>query len=1215
MIVSLFGTAFVQSAFSQQTLEDAERLNDQVLQLYAQGKYAEAVPLAEQALEIRNRLLRPDHKDVATSLNNLAGLYRLTGQYDKAESSYIKGLKIIEITMGENHPYYAIALNNLGDLYESLGRYEKAESLYIRSIEIMKTAQAEDHPDYAMILGNLAVLYKVTGQYKKAEPLYIRSSEIMKTARGEDHPDYAKALNNMAGLYSSIGLDEKAESLYLRSLEIKKHALGENHPDYAISQNNLAMLYKSRGQYDKAERLLLQSLETKRNTVGQNHPSYGIGLSNIGELYYEIGQYNKAESNCLQSSELLKITLGENHPNYGKSLISLAELYHATGQYDKAERLLLKSLEIIKHTLGENHLSYARNLNDLAILYGYTGQYDKAEQLLLQTIKIRREVWGENNSGYAMGLNNLAGLYYEIGQYDKIKQLLIKSSEIIKHTLGENNPDYALSLNNLANMYISIGQPEVAEPLLIKSLEIWKEVLGENHPYYATSLNNLAGLYSKTDRNEKAEPLLLQSLKIRKEILGENHPDYATSLSSLAALYYSMGQYERAENLCIEAKDIIKQSLGENHPDYATSLNNLAVLYLATSRPDKALLAIVQSMRIQQTNIARVFGFSSESDMRAYLATISISLDMLINLCASNQGITSDAAQVALSWVLRRKAIILNSLIEFRQAERLFQRDAKFAALKVRYQYLSQQLSNLPLKRLETLTATAHAELQQQLTNFRLEREGLQSELNRMLSAQLLNQPAHDIDVGSLKQRLSPGTVLIEFVRANILDFKATGKQPHHKPAHYFAFVLAADNTATQMIDLGAAKVIDDAISATRNSIIEFGEKWQIDKPGLLNEAAQEKEYRKRAKRLYDLIFAPVRERLGASKTIYIAPDHQLSLIPFEALVDASNKYLIENYRFAYLTSGRDLLRERQVKSQGTAIFADPDYDLKPDARAMKVKKLLAQFGAAPATEATDPFPQQLTRSGKLTPQLRGRQTRGEKWERRKATLKEAEDIELEMKATPYSPIQKYVNDGALEEVFKQIKPPRLLHVSTHGFFPAEGEDSNRPRLTSDEDAGNIALIGQERLRRASIENPLLSCGLVLAGANTIKENDGQAGGDDGWVTAEEIALMNLQGTELVVLSTCGSGLGKVSAGEGVYGLRRAFQNAGARTIVSTLFSVPDEESRELMKKFYEGLKTGRGKLESLRGAQLMLIETRRSKEGAAHPFFWASFVLAGDPE
>src|SRR5205085_9859204 len=108
------------------------------------------------------------------------------------------------------------------------------------------------------------------------------------------------------------------------------------------------------------------------------------------------------------------------------------------------------------------------------------------------------------------------------------------------------------------------------------------------------------------------------------------------------------------------------------------------------------------------------------------------------------------------------------------------------------------------------------------------------------------------------------------------------------------------------------------------------------------------------------------------------------------------------------------------------------------------------------------------------------------------------------------------------------------------------------------------------------------------------------------------ISQMQLQGTELVVLSACGSGLGVTSAGEGVYGLKRAFQNAGARAVISTLFEVPDAESRDLMKSFYEGLKSGKSEMDALRQAQLEVIRKRRGLQGAAHPFFWAGYTLTG---
>lgn len=193
----------------------------------------------------------------------------------------------------------------------------------------------------------------------------------------------------------------------------------------------------------------------------------------------------------------------------------------------------------------------------------------------------------------------------------------------------------------------------------------------------------------------------------------------------------------------------------------------------------------------------------------------------------------------------------------------------------------------------------------------------------------------------------------------------------------------------------------------------------------------------------------------------------------------------------------------------------------------------------------------------------------------------------------------------ALEEGLKTMPAPRVLHLATHGFFVDHDPDA---KWKEGEGAG------WARGRLKAMDNPLLRSGIVLAGANTVGEKDKAVKVEDGWVTAEEIALLNLRGTELVVLSACQTGLGDLKTGEGVHGLRWAFLYAGVRTLVTSLFEVPDTETRELMKHFYGRLKS-HCKLEALHGAQRALIEQRRASHGAAHPFFWASFVLVGDPK
>jgi CHAT domain-containing protein len=183
--------------------------------------------------------------------------------------------------------------------------------------------------------------------------------------------------------------------------------------------------------------------------------------------------------------------------------------------------------------------------------------------------------------------------------------------------------------------------------------------------------------------------------------------------------------------------------------------------------------------------------------------------------------------------------------------------------------------------------------------------------------------------------------------------------------------------------------------------------------------------------------------------------------------------------------------------------------------------------------------------------------------------------------------------------------------LGTRGFFLADEKDENDPESHGEDETK--AAFGQARgfARLRQSDNPLLRSGVVLSGANHLGE---RRGGDDGWVTAQEIALLDLHGTELVVLSACESGLGAIRTGEGVGGLRTAFRYAGARTLISTLFKVPDEPTQELMKEFYTRLKDGESKLDALHGAQKAIVASRRADHGAAHPLFWASFVLTGDP-
>ncbi|MGA2621679.1 MAG: tetratricopeptide repeat protein [Thermoguttaceae bacterium] len=414
----------------EQRLREAAELNRRVYVLWRAGRSREALPLAHEALKIRQQILGLEHNDTAASLMNLGAQYHALGEPAKAEPLYRQALEIRKKVLGENHPDYATSLNNLGGLYRDQGDYARAEPLYKQALEIRKTALGENHSDYAGSLNNLASLYQDQGDYLRAEPLYRQASEIAKKVLGENHPHYAASLNGLAVLYWAQGDYPRAGPLFRKALEIRKKMLGENHPDYANSLDNLASLYRAQGDYARAEPLYKQALE------------------------------------------ICKKALGEGHPHYAHSLINLASLYQAQGDYPRAEPLYKQALEICKKALGENHSYYATGLNDLAYLYKAQGDYPRAEPLFRKVLEIKKKALGENHHDYAAILNGLAVLYWAQGDYSHAEPLFRQASEIAKKVLGENHPHYALSLDNLAYLYQAQGNYSRAEPLRRQAVSI-----------------------------------------------------------------------------------------------------------------------------------------------------------------------------------------------------------------------------------------------------------------------------------------------------------------------------------------------------------------------------------------------------------------------------------------------------------------------------------------------------------------------------------------------------------------------------------------------------------------------------------------------------------------------------------------------------------------------------------------------------------------------
>ncbi len=394
------------------------------------------------------------------------------------------------------------------------------------------------------------------------------------------------------------------------------------------------------------------------------------------------------------------------------------------------------------------------------------------------------------------------------------------------------------------------------------------------------------------------------------------------------------------------------------------------------------------------------------------------------------------------------------------------------------------------------------------------------------------------------------------------------------------------------LIDLGEAAPIDAAIKEFRARIMR-------------HDAAEA------AKTLYDLAFAPLLPELGEVKDIFISPDGNLNLIPFEVLIGPDGRFLIEDYTFTYLAAGRDLIGniEPVVSTQPPLIIGDPDFDFSPgiERRASVDAKAESSNRLKPASDGALPVSEQVLSE-------RGSHTMsGFTFKRLPGTRDEVEAIQV-LFGTDQSVL--YTDRDALEEALLDAEAPRILHLATHGFFLEDQE------LPTDARGRGLSLWGAERgpkivhdpqaaQKAVSFENPLLRSGIVLAGVNPSVK----AGRSDGVVTAEKILSLKLQGTELVVLSACETGLGDIQVGEGVYGLRRVFLQAGAQSLVMSLWSVPDNETKELMTQFYRNFLSGdMPRNQALRQAMLQQMDIVKQRYGNPDPFYWGAFIFLGAP-
>lgn len=845
------------------------------------------------------------------------------------------------------------------------------------------------------------------------------------------------------------------------------------------------------------------------------------------EVVLELGQPTAATEKDLALQEARTLTA------------EFFQLYRV-GSFDEALAKAERALEIRMRVLGEENYIVGASLNRIAVCYSIKADYARVEPLYLRALAIFEKVLDPENFKFGDLYNNLGLLYYTTGDYEKAESFLRRGLAIREKALGPENTEVAASINNLAATFKEREMYEQAEPLYRRAIEIREKTIGADNPALVGPLSNLASCYGFRGDYEKAEKLHRRALALLDKIGAPYNPMYAYPLEGLAYIYSIKGEYEEAAAYYLRSLEIREKALGSYHPEVAANLTSLAALFTARGNIDRAVQYQSRANEIGEHNLALNLVIGSERQKLAFIALQTKQTDQTISLHLRYAPQNATAAKLAANAVLQHKGRALDAMADNVARLRL-RASPQDRVLLDRLKQTVAQLSELVLNGPQKISTEEH---QKQVDELEERKEKIEAEIGRNSSE--FQSQTQRITVAAVQSSIPPGTALIEFAAYRPFNAAAKNTETSYGKSRYAAYIFRHEGQV-EGLDLGEAEAIDAAVGRFREALRDPGRK----------------DVKPRARTLDEKVMRPIRSHLGESTQLLISPDGELNLIPFAALVDERNRFLVERFSFTYLTSGRDLLRLRVAREKHgpPQVFADPAFGTLASRRPQSV------------TEGTE-------LSSVYFPPLPG-------------TAMEGQMIKA---LFPDALIHK--GGQATEAALKRVDAPSILHIATHGFFL-----ENSP-LLADGRRGSSSASGQRGLNLGTrIENPLLRSGLALAGANLQRSKD-----DDGILTALEASGLNLWGTRLVVLSACDTGLGEVKNGDGVYGLRRALVLAGSKTQVMSLWPVSDYATRELMKAYYRGLKRGLGCGIALRQMQLKMLTT-----GRRHPFYWASFIQSGE--
>jgi len=944
---------------------------------------------------------------------------------------------------------------------------------------------------------------------------------------------------------------------------------GAKHLHYARSLSNFGLVRLEAGDFGRADSLLRQSFEITNSARDATPADRAIAANNLAGLYQQLGRDVESLPLFQEALELERAANGETSSGYAQILNNIGLALANLGRYEEAEPLTERALEIRRRIVTPMSPEIGQSLNNLGLLYESMGRYSEADRPMRESISIYRESLGHFHPTLALSLSNLALLQQRMARGEEAGQLFEEALSIALQSVGEIHPLTRKIVGNFGMLHHDAGHYSEAKKMFEAEVRIAGELEDASTEHLGMALNHLGLAQLRLEEYSAARESLEKALHLLRSDSPESELLIASVLNNQSLVDLETGHYAGAEASLREVCNIRSKALGEGHPDYEMAIYNLATCLIPQRRFAEAAALLERAAAIDDVLLEQVFSISSEEERLALTDMVRQRFELF--LCVLSEMFDSDGAArlSAFDLVLRRKCIVLDAAAAQRHAIHA----DKHPGLRDEFAELSKLASEISRMVMDGPGSTALTAHQQQVADLRKKAARIEADLSSRIPEMRAIIFRRKGSRNAIAASLPDQSAMLEFVRIDATRLLVGPGWDADRWNHprYLCFVLLDGLPEdVQAIDLGDAGEIDTAIASARKAMIEEGLHMGLPSRLALRSARQ-------------AIFDPIEKLLGGRKRLIISPDGDLAILPFETLLAESGQPLVDEYTFSYLTNARDIQRTDDVQldqRQSMLVLVDPDYDLKSGSRSRRPES-----------------------PGSREESTRNLVGRGMHFTPIPGTREEGKRVGALLRTIPISGAK------ALERVVKAARAPRILHLATHGFFLSQEAEATDVAASAIQQRAGARVEATRNLRDlARVENPLLRSGLALAGANTwLAGASLPDDAEDGLLTAEDVSGLNLFGTELVVLSACETGLGQVRAGEGVFGLRRAFALAGARTVVMSLWQVPDKETVELMEIFYERLLAGDPPSRALREAQLAM----RARQPM--PFFWGAFICQGD--